>query len=187
MRRAAAVLLIGSFGLSVIGAILYTRRTSGGTDVFGWERGILIAGYIVAAAGVAVLLRRPPAGEAMVSRLATAIFWLAAAVAVVAEAWSVVEGSSTMSGSSMMSRPWVWSVTVVLLFAAGAMLGFALLKSGLAPSWVAWMVMVWNVACLVVLWIVTPTDMYFPVLHFLPLLVVGISVAVSKVESGRDR
>jgi hypothetical protein len=68
-------------------------------------------------------------------------------------------------------------VMVALLFVADLILGGALLKSGLVPAWITWTLIVWNIGWLVVLPIVSPADIYFPLPHFIPLLLIGIPLA----------
>ena len=63
---------------------------------------------------------------------------------------------------------------VVLAFLAQAALGVILLRAGFLPAWIGWAAIAWNVAWLVVLPILTPSDIYFPVLHHVIPLLVGI-------------
>ena len=65
-------------------------------------------------------------------------------------------------------------VAVLLLFGAEVLLGGALLVSRLLPVWIGGATVAWNVAWPVVLAVVSPGDPYYPVLHAIPLLVIGI-------------
>ncbi|MBI5034048.1 MAG: hypothetical protein HZB51_26295 [Chloroflexi bacterium] len=67
-------------------------------------------------------------------------------------------------------------VYVVLAFLSQAVIGGALLQAGWVAGWLGWLTIVWNIAWLIVLPLITPRDIYFPVLHyFLPLLI-GIAL-----------
>ncbi len=67
---------------------------------------------------------------------------------------------------------------VITAFVAQAVLGVAVLQSGVAPTWVGWLSIVWNLAGLVILPIVSRDDIYFPVLHSLIPLILGIVLLV---------
>jgi hypothetical protein len=60
------------------------------------------------------------------------------------------------------------------LFVGEALIGAGLLRSGLLSTGVAWTVMVWNVLWLATLLVISREDMYYPGLHYLPLLLIGI-------------
>ncbi|HEY5987698.1 MAG TPA: hypothetical protein VIV12_15180, partial [Streptosporangiaceae bacterium] len=85
--------------------------------------------------------------------------------------------------------PALMVVAVLLLFGAGALLGAAILASRLVPAWVGWAAVIWNVAwpaVLPTLWgvlpIVSPGDLYYPVLHAIPLLLISIPL----IRPGED-
>jgi hypothetical protein len=56
-------------------------------------------------------------------------------------------------------------VYVVVAFLAQAALGGALLQSGALATRIGWATILWNLAWLVALPIITPRDIYFPILH----------------------
>jgi hypothetical protein len=121
-----------------------------------------MSSYVAAALGTAVLkLALGEAGAAILGRLATAAFPMAASVAIVMEAFN--QGPSTLV-----------VIAVLLLFGAEALLGAATLARRLVPAWVGWAAVVWNVAFPVVLPIVSPGGIYYPALHAIPLLLIGI-------------
>jgi len=79
------------------------------------------------------------------------------------------------------NREWVYPQIVfhvVLAFLAQAAFGAALLRTGLVAGWVGWATILWNLAWLVVLAIVSPRNMYFPVLHHVAPLLIGIALLV---------
>ena len=174
VRNICAILLIVSSTLDLISNLMYTGRDKLKWFVetptyVKWERGALIAAFVIAALGVALLeivLRE--AGETILARLGATAFLIGAVVAIVAEGQSLSGATSTSALEVIM---------VVVLFVAEAILGAALLTSGLLPAWVGWTMVAWNMGWLIVLPIVTPRNIYFPALHFL-LWLIGIMLLV---------
>jgi predicted permease len=170
MRRLAwsGALLIVSFVLGFGGIALFiSREELGGPDLFNWERGLLMAGYVTAALGMVALaagLQR--VRWVVLTRVATVTFVLAAILAVAAETSLVTQGFSF--------NPDLATVMIVSLFVAEAMIGAVLLDSARVPRWVAWTMILWNVLWLLGLLIFASSDKYFPGLHFIPLLLIGI-------------
>jgi hypothetical protein len=173
-RRLSGVLLILSFVLHLGGVLLFSANFFGWyiektPTYLIWERGLFMAAYAAAALAVALLeivLRE--AGAAVLVRLAATAFVMAAVLALVAEAASLSQQGSMAA---------LVVVMVVLLFIAEAILGGALLNCAVVPAWIAWAMIAWNVGWLLVLPIVSPSDMYYPLLHFIPLLLIGIPLA----------
>jgi hypothetical protein len=64
-------------------------------------------------------------------------------------------------------------VHVVLAFLGQAAIGGALWQSKLLAPWIGWATILWNLAWLVALPIITPHDIYFPILHGLMPLLIG--------------
>ena len=179
--RISGTLLISSFALHLVGVIMFSGRNFfdwfAETRAFlNWERGMLMAAFLVSALGVSLLelaLREAdaPVLVAVLARLGATAFLIGATVAIVTEAVS-------LSGQSSVGALMV--VMVVVLFVAEAILGGALVRSGILPAWVGWTLIVWNIGWLVVLPIVSPGDIYYPVLHFIPLLLIGITALVAR-------
>jgi hypothetical protein len=172
--RISGALLIAGFLLNVGGVVMYTRRAVNGVfataTYFNWERGLLMAAYIVSALGVAVLeivLRE--AKVLVLARLGATAFLIAAIIAVVAEG-EIANGQDPGTALGV--------VMVAMLFVAEAMLGGALILSAIFRAWVGWAVLVWNIGWPTILPIVRPGDYYFPILHFLALLLIGITALV---------
>lgn len=164
-------LLIVSFVLDVAGvAVFILREELGGPDLFAWERGLLMAGYLVAAIVVVLLgSALQTLRSVIVARMVTFSLLMAVALAVTAEVSLVMEGFR-------MEKDW-GLVMVVLLFVAEAIIGVALLNSDFVPPWAASTLILWNAFWLVVQLIVASRAVYFPILHFIPLLVIGIALA----------
>jgi hypothetical protein len=65
-------------------------------------------------------------------------------------------------------------VYVVMAFLAQAALGGALLQGGLLAPWIGWATIIWNVGCLVLFALISRRDMYFPAVHGVMPLIIGI-------------
>lgn len=175
-QRAAGTLLALSFVAYMVGVVMFTARdgTSGqpapSFAYLALERGFVMAAVVVTALGLAALaaVLVGANGDALLpARLATATYAIAAVVLLIGEA------SELRSGRS----PYALIVAyVVLAFLAQAAFGGILLRAGLLPAWIDWAAIVWNLEWLVVLPIITPGDIYFPVLHHPIPLLVGIAL-----------
>jgi hypothetical protein len=176
-RHIAAILLIVCFLIFAVGGVLFTGRAIwkwpvGQTPRYlRWERGFIIAALLINLLGLVLLedmLRA--AGESIISRLALIMYLVGAVVVVVAEL------------AYLHNREWVYPSIVfhvVVAFLAQAAFGVALLQTGLVPSWAGWATVIWNLAWPVVLAVVSPRDMYFPVLHHVAPLIIGIALLMS--------
>jgi hypothetical protein len=100
------------------------------------------------------------------ARAGAAAYLLAGAVLVMAE-------SIGLRGVNTEVYPAVVAY-VVLAFLAQAAIGGALLQAGLLAAWAGWLMVAWNVGWLVILPILTPGDIYFPILHHVMPLVMGL-------------
>ena len=67
-------------------------------------------------------------------------------------------------------------IYVVLALLAQAIMGGSLLQAGLLPAWIGWVTIIWNIAWLVVLPVTSSRDMYYPILHHLMPLLIGIAL-----------
>jgi len=171
VRRLSGILLLAGFALNFGGVVMYSFGTE-----YGWvaetpayharERGLFMVGYVAAALGVALL--EPvlsKAGATILPRLVATAFPMATVVVLVMEALSFA-GAGAPAALVVLA--------VLLLFGAEVLLGGALLVIRLVPAWIGWATVAWNVAWPVVLAVVSPGDPYYPVLHAIPLLVIGI-------------
>src|SRR5579859_1472459 len=145
VRSISAILLIVSSTLNGISNLMYTGRMYTSSSRYkwfarspaflkvervNWERGLLIAAFVIAALGVAeleIVLRE--ASATVLAHLGATAFLIGAVVAIVAEGQSLSGATSTSALVFIM---------VVVLFLAGAVLGLALLTSSLLPAWVGW-------------------------------------------------
>ena len=173
-RRVAGMLLILCGVVFVPGGILYTGRAIwqwpvAQTELYlMWERGLVIAAALINVLGFVLLesLLRT-AGASIIARPALAAYLIATAVLLTAE------------GSFLHNHEWVYPqvvIYVVLALLAQAAFGASLLRSGIVAGWVGWATIIWNLAWLVMLPIVSPRDLYFPVLHHAAPLIIGIAL-----------
>jgi peptidoglycan/LPS O-acetylase OafA/YrhL len=86
----------------------------------------------------------------------------------VAEALNLTLGGDTVHG--------LWTMYVVIAFLAQASIGGALLRSRMVATWIAWATILWSMGWLLILPAISPGDIYFPVLHHLAPLVIGIAL-----------
>ncbi len=173
-RRLTASLLIFCGIVFLVVGYLFTARViwklpAAQTELhLRWERGAVITAFLLNVLGFVLLegiLRE--AGDAVIARLAMAIYIICAAVLVVAET------------TYLHNREWVYPqfvVHVVLAFLAQAAFGAALLRTGLVAGWVGWATIIWNLALLVIMPIAYPRDIYFPWLHYVAPLIIGIAL-----------
>lgn len=177
-REIAAILLITCMMIFTVGGILFTGRTIwkwpiGQTPGYlRWERGFVILALLTNVGGL-VLLKDVLAanGEFIISQLALITYLIGAVIVIISEMTYLHNGE------------WITSqiaLHVVLAFLAQAAFGVALLQTNLVAAWVGWMTIIWNLAWLGVLIIFSPCDIYFPALHHIAPLVIGIALLAGK-------
>lgn len=177
-RTATASLLVLCFVVFTVGGMLFTGRVflkwqidETSSHLF-WERGFVIGGVLATVLGLALLedmLRA--ADEPVLSRLGIMAYLFGAVVAVAAE--------TTYLGK----REWIYPqivLYVVLAFLAQAAFGASLLQTGLVAGWVGWAAILWNLGWLLVMLMVRPRDIYYPVLHHVAPLMIGIALLVQR-------
>jgi hypothetical protein len=138
------------------------------TALFVWERGAILAAVVLTAIGLMSLegtLQETSGG--VLARLGASTYFFGAILLVATEAMRLSEGQ--------VSYPLI-VIYVVLAFLGQAAIGAALVQSNLLPAWIGWTAVAWNLGLLVVLPIITPGDIYFPVQHHLMPLLIGIAL-----------
>jgi hypothetical protein len=177
-RTIAASLLVLCIVVFTFGGVLYAGRAflkwqiDETSSHLIWERGFVIGGVLATVLGLALLedmLRT--AGEPVLSRLGMVTYLFGAVVVVVAET------------AYLGKRDWIYPqivLYVVLAFLAQAAFGAALLQTGLVAGWVGWATIIWNLGWLLVMLFVRPSDIYFPVLHHIAPLIIGIALLTQR-------
>lgn len=173
-RTIAASLLVLTFTTFEIGGILFTGRAmlnwsiQNRTVHLRWERSFIILPTLLTVLGLlllADLLRA--AGDRYLAQLGMTTYLFGALLVVVAETAFVHDDSWNM----------VQVVAyVVLALLAQTVFGVALLQTGLVPSWVGWATVIWNLGYLLILLIARPRDIYYPVIHFVAPLLIGLAL-----------
>lgn len=171
---ASGWLLILSGIIFMAGGMLYTGRAiwkwpAGQTQRYLiWERGLVIAALLAAVLGFTILERMlEAAGDWILAPSGMSLLLIGAAVVIHAETFSISR------------QEWVYAPTVafvVLAFLAQALFGAALLRTGLLPAWIGWVTILWNLGWLVILPVARPKDMYYPWLHYVAPLLIGIGL-----------
>lgn len=178
MQRTAGLLMIAAQVPMALGLSLFIGRNGaeGGAPqspaLFVWERGGWLAAVFLTALGLILLEGSLLETKGRVlARLGASTYFFGAVLIVVAEA---------------MRLPWdqpsypLIVIYVGLAFLSQAAVGVALLQSALLAAWVGWTTLVWNIFWLVALPIVSPGDLYYPILHHEAPLVIGIMLVARR-------
>lgn len=170
-------LLIFSAIIFLAGGMLYTGRAiwkwpAGQTHRYLiWERGLVITALVVAVLGFTLLEGLlEAAGDRSLAPSGMSFLLIGAAVIVCTETFFISR------------QEWVYAPTVafvVLAFLAQALFGASLLLTGLLPAWIGWATILWNLSWLVILPVARPKDMYYPWLHYVAPLLIGIAILLS--------
>ena len=186
--RAAGVLLLAGAFASQVGAYMFGIRGgqsevaeklfpswgSGGARslaFLGTERGLFMAAMVLSALGFCLLDgRRYRPGAYVFMRLGVTGYLAASIIGVVAE---------TLELKSTAVYPMI-VVYVTLAFVSQAAIGCALAMSDLVPRWIGWATAVWNVAWLAFLVLARPRDVYFPVLHLIMPVFIGVALLLRR-------
>jgi hypothetical protein len=131
------------------------------------ERSLFMAAMVLSALGFCLLDGRiqSPRAEALM-RLGTIAYLAAGIVGITAETL----GLAGLTGYSTIVA------YVVLAFIGQATIGGALVPSTLVPRWIAWATVWWNVCWLAGLVLARPQDVYFPVLHLVMPVFIGVAL-----------
>lgn len=174
-HRMAGGLLVAAVVPLAVGVALFVGRggVQGGAPsspaAFVWERGSILAAVILTALGFVLLetLFRGTGAEAL-GRVGTSAYFLGGVVLVTTEALALSE-------RGLSHYPLVVVYVVVALLAQAA-IGGALLQSALLPAWIGWFAVAWNIGWLVLLPLATPDDIYYPILHHVVPLFIGVGL-----------
>jgi hypothetical protein len=173
-----AWMLILAGAIFVPGGVLYTGRAilkwpaAQSQSFLVWERGLVMGAILVATLGLVLLERLlGAAGDQILAPIGLTIFLIGTVLVLAAETFG-------LDRQEMIYAPIV--AFVVLAFIGQAVFGDAILRTGLLPVWVGWATILWNLAWLVILPIARPQDIYFPWLHYVAPVMIGIMLLVRK-------
>ncbi len=176
-RTIAASLLVLTFMVFEIGGILFTGRTMLNWPIkdrvshMRWERGFVILPTLLTVLGLVLLadLLRA-AGDMFLAQLGMATYLFGAVLIVSTETKFIDNGE--------WNYPQVVTFVVLALLAQAAF-GVALLQTGLVASWVGWATLIWNLGYLLIILIVRPREVYYPAIHCVAPLIIGIALVVT--------
>jgi hypothetical protein len=134
-----------------------------------WERSLILAAVVLTAIAFVLLEGQLQDGDGRIlARIGATAYLFAGVLGVAAEALSLSLGYDKSYTLIV--------VYVVIAFLAQAALGGALLQSRLLAAWIGWATILWNLVWLVALPVITPRDIYFPVLHHVAPLLIGVAL-----------
>jgi hypothetical protein len=178
LQIVAGWLLILSGVIFLPAGMLYTGRAiwkwpaAQSKNYLYWERGLVMAAILVVTLGLVLLERLfEAAGDRILPPLGMTIFLIGAVLVIAAETYS------------LSRQEWLYASTVVfvvLAFVGQALFGIAILRTGFLPAWVGWATVIWNLGWLVILPIARPRDIYYPWLHFVAPLIIGIMLLLGR-------
>lgn len=131
------------------------------------ERRSILSGVVLIAIGFMLLESafQNTDGFALANIGATAYFF-GGVLLVAAEGLALTLGFDKVVG--------LVNIYVVMAFLAEAAIGGAMIQSGLLAAPIGWVIILWNIAWLIVLPIISRRDLYYPILHYVMPLVIGI-------------
>jgi hypothetical protein len=173
-RTIAACLLVLTFMVFEIGGILFTGRTMLNWPIenrvshMRWERSFVILPTILTVLGLVLLadLLRT-AGDSFLAQLGMATYLFGAVL--------VVSTETKFIDNDEWNYPQVVTFVVLALLAQAAF-GGALLQTGLVAAWVGWATLVWNLGYLLIVLIVRPREVYYPAIHCVAPLMIGLAL-----------
>ena len=174
-RSVTGIFLVVGFVANLAGVLMFLFR--GGLQgaappnagYFALERSFLMTSVVLTAIGLVLLegCLQNTNGQ-ILARVGATAYMFGGIFIVMVEALSLSQVS--VNTYSLVV------IYVVLALLAQAVIGAALLQSGLLPAWVGWVAVLWNVAFLVILPATSPRDMYYPIVHHVIPLVIGIAL-----------
>lgn len=128
------------------------------------ERSMFMVGMLLSAIAFCLLDDRRAARENQLLRAGALGYLAAGIVGVVAEATELAN-----SGAYPL-----FVTYVVTAFLGQAVIGLGLLVARLVAAWVAWTTVAWNIVWPLVLSLVSPGDYYYPAVHLVMPLLIGV-------------
>lgn len=177
-QRITGGFLVAGFITVLVGALMFVgrgglkdARSPAGTYLI-WERSFIMLAVILTAVGFVLMERLLEThGEELFARIGSTAFLLAAVLLVIAEVVGLRRGEPIYG---------LIFAYVVLAFIGQAVLGVSMLGTDLLPRWIGWAAIAWSLGWLALLVIVSTGDVYFPVLHHVIPLAVGVSLLTGR-------
>jgi hypothetical protein len=178
-----SLVYLGSAVIALVGLLMFTYRTFGGGSVFPgfvrWERGLIALAAVICVLGFIVLAAALRAtGEQVFSWVGLAVVALGTALIVIAEVRVVFGLASTLGPTASLpglgGANLLIPLGVALTFIGQAVYGGSLLQTALTPLWAGWLMIIWNLGCLVLVFVFSARDPYYPALFYTGPIVLGI-------------
>ncbi|HEX9037466.1 MAG TPA: hypothetical protein VF808_10795 [Ktedonobacterales bacterium] len=178
-----SLLYLGSTVAVFVGVMMFTYRVFLHGRLFPgfvrWERGLVALAAVVCVLGFIVLAAALRArGELVFSWVGLAVVALGAALIVVAELRTVIGLTSTLGQTvslpELSGEDPLIVLGVALTFIGQAFYGVSLLHTALTPAWAGWLLVIWNLGWLVLVFLFSARDPYYPVLFYIGPVVLGI-------------
>jgi hypothetical protein len=135
------------------------------------ERSSIMSGAILAAIGFVLLAGAFQNAGGVLAIIGATAYLFGAVLVVAGEALSLTVGYEKIYPITV--------IYVVMAFLAQAAVGGAVIQSGLLAASIGWATILWNIAWLIVLSLFSRRDMYYPILHYVMPLVMGIALLLS--------
>jgi hypothetical protein len=175
IARAAGLFLVLGVVANLAGVLMFWYRGGqrGGAPpspaYYVVERSFIMAAVVLTVIGFVLLegQLQTSAGR-ILGRAGATAYLFAGVLGVAAEALSLSLGYEKLYALIV--------IYVAVAFLAQAAIGGAVLQAGVLAAWIGWATILWNLAWLVALPLITPRDIYFPVLHHVAPLLIGIAL-----------
>ena len=171
IERTAGLMLLLGIVLVLPGLLMFWFRggASGGLPpsivYYAWERILILSAVVPTVVGfylLTVTFKNPNA--IILAKIGATTLFFGGVLVVTAEALSLTIGYEKVI--------YLLDVYVVLACLSQALIGIALLMSGMLPTWIGWTTILINIIGLTLLLIFSRQDLYFPNLHhFAPILI----------------
>jgi hypothetical protein len=173
-ERAAGLFLLLGWAANFAGVLMFwfrdgvSGRMPPSAAYYDWERSLILAAVVLSVVGFVLLEEHPELGDGrLLIRTGATTYLFAGVLGVLYE---VMELARTTPSYPLIV------VSVVLAFLAQAAIGGGLRQARLLAPWIGWATVVWNLAWLLALPLLTPRDIYFPVLHHTMPLLIGVAL-----------
>jgi hypothetical protein len=180
-RWLSGLSLVLAFVTMMLGVLMFLSRVGAGGVRLNihapivLERSLLMAAVVLTAIGF-ILLENVLSQSAVhgLARIGATLYLIATPILLTSEAIELAPGRGIY---------YLYVIYVVLALLAHAVIGFALFHTTDVPMWIGALTFLWGLGWLIALPIVSPRDMYYPILQHLMPLIIGIALLTTKGSS----
>jgi hypothetical protein len=173
-ERAAGLCLMLGCAANLAGVLMFwfrdgvSGRMPPSPAYYTWERSLILAAIVLTIVGFVLLEAHPELGDGrLLIRMGATLYMFAG---VLGALYEVMELARTIPSYPLIV------VSVILAFLGQAAIGGGLRQARLLALWLGWAAILWNLAWLVALPLLTPRDIYYPVLHHTMPLLIGVAL-----------